>query len=516
MAKYLYGSRVNQIQSLIFETSKLKEIIGASELVEQICTAKFEESFAPNAFQKEQRIQGAAGIITYLFEDLDECQQIVYDFHQKISTEIPGIQLTQALVKFDGALNENHLRQLEEKLSIQRTITQVPHGLGLMISERSRRTGGAAVQIVDKEERLDRKQACKRRYQERNKNTLLDKMFNTEDPIYKGSFALEIEDLMGGQEQGWVAIVHADGNGLGNLIRDSIKKITTSNGNLQDFLKQFSENLNKATELASKDAFREVIAPVFAQEKVINDADNKKTYLPIRPVLLGGDDLTVIIRGDLALPFTEAFLRGFERHTQSNLAALNPDLFSDGLTSCAGIAYIKPKYPFHYGVDLAETLCKHAKNQAKDLALGKPGKAPSALFFHRVLSSFVDKDFESLVERELYCKASEVGFDFGPYFLQEQANFESITQLRKWAFTIQKEKAPKAPLREWLTELEINNESAQQLLDRIKNINREFVKPLKLDAPYVLRNELNEKNQEVINKKTHLYDVITLASIEKN
>ena len=41
MSKYLYGAAVQGIQDFIFKTNKLKEIVGASELVEQVCTSQF-------------------------------------------------------------------------------------------------------------------------------------------------------------------------------------------------------------------------------------------------------------------------------------------------------------------------------------------------------------------------------------------------------------------------------------------------------------------------------------------
>ena len=37
--------------------------------------------------------------------------------------------------------------------------------------------------------------------------------------------------------------------------------------------------------------------------------DEKLKKYPFRPVVLGGDDLTVIIRGDLAIRFTMEFLK---------------------------------------------------------------------------------------------------------------------------------------------------------------------------------------------------------------
>jgi hypothetical protein len=41
--KYLYGASIQGIQEFIFATNRLKEIIGASELVESISTELFKE-----------------------------------------------------------------------------------------------------------------------------------------------------------------------------------------------------------------------------------------------------------------------------------------------------------------------------------------------------------------------------------------------------------------------------------------------------------------------------------------
>ena len=43
MSQYLYGASVQGIQDFIFQTNKLKEIVGASELVESICTDFFKK-----------------------------------------------------------------------------------------------------------------------------------------------------------------------------------------------------------------------------------------------------------------------------------------------------------------------------------------------------------------------------------------------------------------------------------------------------------------------------------------
>ena len=44
MTKFLYGASVQGIQRFIFQTNDLKDIVGASELVEFICTDLFQQT----------------------------------------------------------------------------------------------------------------------------------------------------------------------------------------------------------------------------------------------------------------------------------------------------------------------------------------------------------------------------------------------------------------------------------------------------------------------------------------
>ena len=129
-------------------------------------------------------------------------------------------------------------------------------------------------------------------------------------------------------------------------------------------------------------------------------------------MVLGGDDLTVVMTGELALPFCAAFLKAFEGQVagwQQELpeddSAVEPDaiaqyicqkaLGAPWLGICAGVAIIKPHFPFHVAHDLAEELLRSAK-QVKVKTKAKteaPGKPCSALDFHILHdSSFTSLD----------------------------------------------------------------------------------------------------------------------------
>ncbi|MEZ5038499.1 MAG: hypothetical protein R2828_01345 [Saprospiraceae bacterium] len=509
MPKYLYGAVVHGIQSFIFDTGKLKEIVGASEYIEQLCTSAFEKKVG-KSYKASNQIIGAAGKIQYLFEDKNSCEDLVYDFFKSIQEEVPGLNFSQAVVKVDQELEDEHTALLEQRLAIQKNKARVPHGLGWMITERARRTGGSAVLTKSKQEDIiDRLQNTK---EEASKNTtLLEKLVGEDKSILQKSAPKLFEDLLNNKETGWIAVVHADGNNLGKVIQEIKDSLTIKKEvHLHQVLKELSSSLDSATRKAAEQAYQRVIKPIFEKEK----KDNPNVYLPIRPVLLGGDDITIVIRGELALDFTAEFLQAFSHQTRQAFLPLvktyDLTMLEDGLTACAGIAYIKYNFPFHYGVNLSESLCKYSKTHSKAINLDMP---PSSLTFHRVQSSFVE-DYADIIEREML--AHNIYLNYGPYFLHKPENYDydTIKDLQDGIWHVSKDDAPKASLRTWLKELKINPNSAEQLMDRIMRLNNRYVKRLRLGNPtYSTRASKGEK-KKVLN--THLFDIISLASIKND
>ena len=495
--KYFYGASVQGIQGFIFETNKLKEIAGASELVERICTITFRDLTGPS-FKKENLIIGAAGNIKYVFSEEEVCKRVVRTFPKLVAELAPGIQLSQAVVTvtddFEGEYSL-YVNRLEKQLKAQRNRKPLQQDLGWMVSERSRRTGKPAIEgkVPDL---LDAGQASKMRQAPGSSDSLTGKLI-PDDLNHESlkSFPLEIEKVSKSDSgtNSWIAVIHADGNSLGKRIRE----LSDKGGSPQQFRK-LSLKLDEATRKSAQIAFKTVVM----------DAKGDPDYYPFRPIILGGDDLSVIIRADLAIPFTKVFLEAFEKETKTRFANFGPS-FSDGLTACAGIAYIKESYPFHYGIHLAETLCSRAKKISK--SVNKEARTPSSLLFHKVHSSFIE-DYKTIIEKEL--TAGTQRLDYGPYFLSPQAGFATISELQEWAGSLNKEGSPKSRIRNWLTVLTSNTEEATQLLDRItKTTPIHFNDRLNLHHAFTLRSENgSERNKDVMH--THLFDAVTLSTID--
>lgn len=499
------------IQSYIFETNKLKDIGGASELIESLSGERFADFFGSVgvAYDKNQLLRNAAGEISYLFPDKASCAAVVRDFERYISTEMPGLTVSQAVVSVEGETPDLKTAsgKVNRLLQIQRNCSSPPTELGWMISERARKTGRPGVEHDKKGKLIDRRQQSKR---DAKSIRLYDKLIGKDHGLTNKDFALDLTDITGGRERAWLAVVHADGNNLGKLIQKLLKNLALDD--VQEGYRQFSETLESATVAAAQNAYQEILAPVYEREQELyrnQDEKVKQPRLPIRPVVIGGDDLTVILRAEYAIPFTEAYLAAFERETENLFKKYAENFkveehFKNGLTACAGIAIIKPKYPFHYAAHLAEELCSWTKKIAKQI---DAKNTPSSLHFHKVQASFVE-DYEDIIKRELTDSDDRL-LTAGPYFVGEVTKgHPTVEQLLKYVDALGQKETPAGPLRDYVGELRVDTAAAAQRLDRIRDLNKAATQKLSLGQDDIFR-----KRGDKTKESTHLYDAIQLANL---
>ncbi|NUM36378.1 MAG: hypothetical protein HUU50_17700 [Candidatus Brocadiae bacterium] len=502
---YIYGASVQGIQGYIFETGKLKEIAGASEIVEQICTDYF-EGFLKNECQIRGQItliRKAAGNIRLICDKAD-AEKIVKYFPKSIQENFPGLSISQALVKYTGQLTNQEMDLLEKKLNFQRNKPIRPYLTGISAAIRAPRTGRIAYKRNDDKELIDRASWEKLQKGTDEAHHRLTKKFLDEN---KGRFPFDFSEIIHPGCK-WLAVIHADGNNLGKILQSLGKSLKNYPGHVADGYREFSECLDRATTKAAKTAF----------EKTFQKS--KEKVFPFRPIILGGDDFTVVCRADMAIEFTQYFLEEFEKETKEHFKGLvqgySLEDFQDGLTACAGIAFIKESYPFHYGYHLAEELCAQAKKASKKI----PG-IPSSLAFHKILSSFYD-DYEETKKRELTASPKDnqdkpIHFDFGPYAINKNTSLPCIQDLRDCVKTLEKKDAPKSGLRRWLSEIHHSELQAKELIQRVAQIAKskedfqvhEFDESIKkLGANLSLGNPMTNEN------KTPLFDILTLLSWE--
>ena len=191
-----------------------------------------------------------------------------------------------------------------------------------------------------------------------------------------------------------VAVIHIDGNGVGGVMRRLDEVLSEKGGALKGelevaegdsdalrvFVLKISERLDAAVKLAFRSAWERVAK---LARKDAEDSNRRYTAIPVVPVILGGDDVTVITSGDYALPFAAGYLRYYEEATGNDpiLRYLTPPEGQDTgpMTAAAGVAIVKRNFPFHIAYELAEKLVDLAKK------VGKTAQPPCSTLDYHVL-----------------------------------------------------------------------------------------------------------------------------------
>ena len=213
-----------------------------------------------------------------------------------------------------------------------------------------------------------------------------------------------------------VGVIHIDGNGVGAIMRDLDTAHTIVKPHLSSLESAFSEHKSDGPKAnpceRSEDPFQWFIMEVNRRlDNVVKDAIalswhkiqelTQETVVPIVPVLVGGDDVTVYTDGRYAIPFAETYIRHYERLTKDDdllsvlaivaggkkAGAPERDHFEiddyiiqepGPLTASAGVAIVGRNFPFHIAYDLAECLVSRGKKLGK-----KKGEVPcSTIDFH--------------------------------------------------------------------------------------------------------------------------------------
>ncbi len=443
MSKYLYGASIKGIQDFIFATNKLKEIVGASQLVKLI-ESEFEK------YNADEVLVNAAGNIKAIFNSREICEKTVLEFPKHIQQKAYGITIAQAVVEVKDKYTQKDMDCLEKKLKIQRNHVSLPLDLSINILKLNPTTAKPLINA--------------------NSDKSTQQKLDAYETIEKDETYKDLKALSNGKNK--LAVIHIDGNGLGEVIRT-----------LKTPLSQFSLNLDKSTLKAFELA-----------------KEGKK----IRDIILGGDDVTVICNANDALDFTKEFLEYFEKETENNIGTK--------LTACAGIAFTNDKYPFHYAVSLADALCSQTKIQAKAI---DASLAPSSLMFHNIQSSNF-QSWDKFVEDELtICNDKEtIRVDFGAYFLDEP-NKPLIKDLIVLVECLRLKDSPSSKLRSWLSELYKSSDYAQNFLDRVDSMadtNKKYSKKVLNKNLTNLHKDL-KLDKLIVEGKTPMYDILQVISI---
>lgn len=409
---WLYRYEAKSIQAYVMGTNRLGEIAGGSSLI-----ADLPWLMRAQLCGQGREVQTAAGSATLLFESDRALQDFASEWPLRVAQHAPDLHLIQAWTRSGpGALED----LLSQKLPAARQrLRAQPFEPGIWV-RRAARTGKPAVGRSRSRSggEIDRGTASREDLGRKDARDRLEDMLLPERP---GARFVSNHDDFGTDEDQNVAVVHIDGNAIGAHAR----------GLDADAFQAFSERLSNATLAA-------------ARASLMNVPNTEGGRVLARPVVLGGDDYTVILRAEDAMTCVRAYLERFEQE-------------SGDLTATAGVAYVKLRSPFSAAYHLSEALCGAAKS-----ALRGSG-SPSAVLFHRVQSS-VHTPWSEIQALELTTQTGR-RLTRGPYRLDELAPLMELGRACR-------DLGSKGALREWVRLSKIDEPAADKRWRRLEEVQR--------------------------------------------
>ena len=432
MESYLVMLQTNSNQPFIFSSPRLREQIGASfeiTLLSKWVKDKAEELLNTKTLPSSFWVSDSSGKVIVRFTETDGnpkdlAKRLIREVTLRALTDAPGLDVTGVFVKASsGTVEADDLQELdrvflEYSLNRRPAAARFPQFPFLERGSESALPASASLcdlklilepmerNSFDESSPLSLPSRVKRAFASTSRKQQVDdvqkrlakqgmelKQEPQLDPTKLAAAFQDGEDFKNVKNMlSSVGVVHIDGNGVGAIMRDlgcahravqqvgvsttSDEETTEESKGLQSFIMEVNRRLDNVV----KDAI--ALSWYYVQELTPD------TVVPIVPVLVGGDDVTVYTNGRYAIPFAEAYIHHYERLTKDDdllsvLAIVAGGKKDDAperdrfeiddyiiqnpgpLTASAGVAIVGRNFPFHIAYDLAEGLVSRGKKLGK-------------------------------------------------------------------------------------------------------------------------------------------------------
>ena len=511
---------IASIQEFVFASNSLKENIGSSYIISKAIYGEVLPETLGELFEippetlrnfKQQLNEGCwedlsnqndhfevayigGGNALLFFSTQGHAFRFIEKFSLRVFERFPSIRITYGLHRFESDNFADDQQKLFVSLAQNKnrdiTTTVYPK---LGITEECAHTGQAAEYPFYEDDRPIASIAkTKAELADCAQRQLTDQFEDVLNGHY--IFTTEIDQL--GQTKGnnFIAVVHIDGNSMGNRFR----KCST----VQQ-LRELSNAVTKANYDAFADTLKDIVKLIdtdnFKNDSTIELRQRGNSWiLPIRPILIGGDDVTFVSLGKLGIFAACHFIRHLEEKAL-------PD--GDRLEACAGVSIVKTRYPFFRAYRIAEELTRRAKIKSRNNSEGS------------YLDFFISQSGFSGDLEEINTESGIEGLlHGGPYCVSPQCNSadafsrveDIIEDLKSW---------PKTLVYEFRQRLLDSEEKANHFLDVARKHQKIFKKtesPLKLFS-HARQGREKSRDEEQLwidtntgQKQTYIYDSIAL------
>jgi hypothetical protein len=568
---WLFVTAAKGLQGYVFRSDPLKEMTGGSELIELLPRTQDEgrsgaaprrpmpllprtqdEDYLAKVLARME-MQGnhdvltdASGAARILFQEEADARHLALLWPLLVSQFAPGLEVTVSVVPVNGNLGDA-IEKAEREINIHRNLPSAALPEAGPWVARNRRTGlpaAAVVEALDEEERnqgrmepVDAESRRKRQAaHDTSKQTLLKKVVSNQDLLASGTSAERKQfdrrwpsnlTKLADSDNSYLAIIHADANGLGAAMMACIAHLKTasSSGQAAKTYEALCRAIEDASKTAAQAAMNGVIEKTLKRETDDNLSGTHRTLpIPVRPIICAGEDFTCVIQAKHAVQFAQDYLLALEQETEKRfklvagggyLPEAIPDL--QRLTACAGIVFCKSHFPFSRAYAIAEQLCAHAKKRTD--------RQRSAITFLRLRSSLLPSDdYSEIVNHAFRCGsgAGPVLLTMNPYVVDDStvndlALLSHLRALMKAMDTRLNPKLPRSGLRELVSRAYESKAAADQAFGRLKLVvserDKETWERLETALATLTRNGLWKQTPD--GHATPLFDALELLHLER-
>lgn len=389
--------KTSRIQNYIFNSNRLQENIGASEIVARATTLWAFEALEQAGILKHnilngsnfnwiidqdqhiekdptlqaEVVQAAGGNIIILFRDKEVSRKFTRILTLRILKDAPGL-MVRAIHKDDFEFGQGlyqaitDLREDLQTYKLSRRTSMPLLGLGVTaicdstgLPAQSTLQGKVRIQedlisigLPEEQVSFISSEAAKKRGWSKYAKKRLDSILNNAAGGFDFPSNLEKLGRKKGEES-YIAVIHADGNRMGA----HIQKIGEESKDDREYIERFRKFSAQINEI-SKSALESVVGLV-VQAVRNKDIPVFEKYLPFRPLVFGGDDVTFVCNGLIGVSLAVAYLEAFEHEADRRELPY--------LHVSAGISIVKLHYPFARAYKLAEELTASAKSLNRDI-----------------------------------------------------------------------------------------------------------------------------------------------------
>lgn len=387
------------IQRYIAASNRLRDVLAASWMVDHVTST---DGLCRFGLEKDRVLLAAAGNAIVEFDSKPAARAWAAGYTRWLDEHAPGLEvvlahrtyvtgsLTTALGALAVDLARSKLERVPSAPQLGLSVTAACSITGLPATDRDRHDGdllAPQVTVLRSDETQSRAKARWRRF--------LPPALR-QAGAWQADFPDEL-DLLGRTHgrSSRVGLVHVDGNGVGKEIKDWLERcraVSTDDHEVRCQYRQWSDAIARLGRSVLRAVIERVASCVHEQEdesgrrrcflrgspadlafrlcdarseaasgsQQARKASADTVFLPIRPILLGGDDLIFACDGRIALDLAVAALEAFGDHAIPHLGATGEGKV---LTACAGVALVNSHAPFHRSYDLAYGLCTSAKRR---------------------------------------------------------------------------------------------------------------------------------------------------------